>query len=194
MARIDRKLNLVIEIDRDDGPLYVHSTPIRIEIFRKYYLPISNCFAEMWSQGPSYIIASAPRVASLALRQTAENLGVWEGDEGVENGLMREIRRLTNVTSPGPNGWDVLPMEMAISRGLMTDQEMLEVENAIVFFTVASCMVRAKDLAELSSRIGVWGLQTTLLNATEYTASLQTLKPSDNTGESPIPAVALPPH
>src|SRR3954465_11092498 len=93
--RIDKRLNLVIPIETSIGTVFVHSCPIRREIFEKYFLIISKTFAAIYSEGLNVI--AGPRVALMMLKQIAINANAWEGNDGVESGLLNEIRRITNV-------------------------------------------------------------------------------------------------
>ena len=75
--KIDKKLNLVIPIETDDGTLYVHSMPIRREIFDTYFLVLSKTFAAIHGEGLGEI--AGPRVAALILKKIAMDTGMWEG-------------------------------------------------------------------------------------------------------------------
>jgi hypothetical protein len=97
---------------------------------------------------------------------------------------MMEIRRLSNVVALGPKGWAGVPLQVALDEGTIGEDERAEVENAIVFFTVASLVHRRADLpAILDGASKLWGAQTTLLNATEFAASLPTSTKDASSGE-----------
>jgi len=185
MAGIDRKLNLVIPVDNSDGSVtYVHSTPISREVFERYFKIIARTFAEIYSGG--YTVYAGPRVAALLLKSTAMDLGVWDGPTGVERGLMAEIRRLTNVVLPAPQGgWVTMPFVEAIKAGQINDDDVAEVDNALAFFTVACAMHKKSDLMGiLSGASKLWGGSTTSFNCTEFAASLTTSTEVGNTGET----------
>lgn len=174
--RIDKKLNLVIPVERDDGSMvYVHSMPISREVFETYYLEISKAFAMIHSQGLGAI--AGPRVAALLLKRAAQETGNWDGDSGVANGLMNEMIRLTNVVAPAAGrGWAVAPYEEAYRAGTISPDDDAEIKNAIVYFTLASSMYRRNILADVLDGAGkLWGAQSTSSNCTEYAASLLTL-------------------
>ena len=185
-ARLNRKLNLVLDIETGDGIVHIHSMPISREVFEDNFLPISRAFTAVYSNslGP----VTGPRVAALLLRQEAQTLGVWEK---TQQSLMAEIYRLTNVVAPGPNGWETMPFDVAKKRGVLDDDEAAEVENCIVYFTCASS-IRLKQEMELA-REGLrtlWGAQTTSLNVTEYTRSLPTSTQEETTGGNPKTAAS----
>lgn len=181
--KINKKLNLVIPIETDEGlTIYVHSTPIMRETFEMYYKVISSVFTEIYSGGIG--ITSAPRVASLLLKDKAKELGIWEGPVGVKNGLVEEIKRLTNVIAPTENGWSVIPIETAISKNLINEDDAAEVDNAICYFIVASSMHKKSELRPVLDLVSkLWGGQVELLNAMDYAASLVTSTEIESIGE-----------
>lgn len=181
---LDKHLNLVVPVDREHGPtVYVHSTPIRREIFEAHFLPISKAFARIHAEGLGPI--SGPRVALLMLRKVSQELGAWDGEGGVEAALIPEIRRLTNVLMPGEAGWSSIPFDLAEKHGRLSGEDAAEVMNAIAFFICASVMVKRRDLADyMGMALQIWGGQTTSLNATEFAASLPTSTGTVSSGQS----------
>lgn len=170
--RINKKLNLVIPVDTEDGTVYVHSTPISREIFEQYFLPISRTFAEIYRQRLD--IVAGPRIAMMMLRKAATDLGVLEGPDGVENGLIAEIRRLTNVAIPSDKGWETYPLQDVISRSLLSEDDISEIEGAVTFFICASAMHRKSELPIiLNGMTSLWDAQTTLLGFSEFVTSLR---------------------
>lgn len=181
--RIDRKLNLIVPVEREGlGTVYVHSMPISREVFERYFLVIGRAFALIYSKDLNFF--AGPRVAKLLLRNAAEEVNAWKGPEGVEAGLLGEIRRLSNVSVPREGGgWETLPYETALARGIFSEDEVEECENNICFFILNSAVQkRSSLLAFLVAMNEYWGTQTTLLNATEYTTSLPTLTPAASSG------------
>lgn len=184
--RIDRKLNLVYEIEgAENYKFYVHSMPISRQVFTQYFKVISRTFAQFFNNNLGF--SAGPRVAALMLQEEAEALGTWEGPGGVKDGLMAEIRRLTNVVLPGKSkGWETLPYEVARSREMLTEDEQMEVEGIICFFIVNSAMHKSETLRGiLWGMNGLWGTQTSFSNVTEFTASLPPLT-TDATLEPPL--------
>ena len=171
--RIDAKLNIVIEVETDEGTIFVHSVPISRDVFERYFLVISKTFAAIISEGLSFI--SGPRVAAMMLKKIATDMGVWEGRDGVSNGLVAEIRRLSNVIIPTSSGWKTVPFQDAIDKKLMNEDDIAEVEGIIAFFICASAMTRKTEIAAILDRMQLWGARVTSLNCTEYAASLPTL-------------------
>lgn len=187
--KLDKRLNLIIPVERPDGSsIYVHSTPISRAVFERYFLLISKTFTAIYTQGLG--ITAGPRVAAMLLKRLAVEAGEWDGPEGVEAGLMAEIRRLTNVVAPGSNGWQTIPYQEAVDQKHLDEGDASEVENALVFFTVASSMHRKAELTGILEGISkLWGAQTDSLNSTEFANSLQTLTATDNSGATATPSL-----
>jgi hypothetical protein len=180
--KIERNLNFVIPVERDDGTtVYVHSMPISADVFEQYFLVISKTFARIYLEGLGQ--TAGPRVAAMLLKDVAMERGLWEGPAGVERGLMNEIRRLSNVVAPGPKGWTTFPFQEAIDQKFLDSSDIREVENALVFFTVASSMHRRQEVrAVLEGAGSLWGAQVESSSSTEFCASLQTSTATANTG------------
>lgn len=190
-SRVNRKLNLVIPVDTAGGALYVHSIPISREVFERYWLPISKAFAGIYGQGLS--VMAGPRVAALMLKKVSEEAGLWEGPDGVEKGLMNEIRRLTNVAVPNRvnGGWEVVPYDDVVRQKRLDPDDLSEIENALVFFICASSMHREAEIQNILTGMSLlWGAQTTSSSCTEYANSLPTSTVIDSSGETaPISSV-----
>lgn len=186
--RVDDRLNLVLPISRADGStVYIHSMPIPRDVFETYFLVISKTFSEIYTEGLN--VVSGPRIAAMMLRKVATDMRQWDGPGGVRQGLMEEIRRLSNVAAPGPNGWETLPLSLALDRGVIDEEDAWEAENTIVFFIVNCAMhTRAIIPSVLEQMRNLWAIQTSPLNITGFCASLATSTATDNTGETAIPA------
>lgn len=173
--RIDRKLNFVIPIvDEDDKPYaYVHSAPISTDVFDKYFLPLARTYSSIFALGLGPI--AGPRVADKLLKKTSMDIGIWEGPEGVQAGLISEIHRLTNVVTIGKNGWETVPFGFAKQNKLLNDADIAEVEAAICFFCVTYAVHPRNKLSEyLGVASSLWTAQTTSSNSTEFANSLPT--------------------
>ena len=182
---IDRKLNLVLTVERADGSIvHVHSTPIRQAVFAQYYKVLAKTFAQIYSGG--YGVTAAPRIAAMLLKDVAAEEG---GRAGVQEGLINEIRRVTNVVVLGERGWETLPLDDALKRDLLDEDDASEVENAVVFFIVASVMHKRAELrAVLDVVRGIWGGQLVSSTCTEYAASLPTSTAAASTGATATPS------
>ena len=190
VLRIDRKLNIVFELESPDGRFFVHSTPISFEVFETYFMVISKTFSRMYAEG--MLLTTGPRVASLLLKKTAMEMRVWDTPNGVKNGLINEIYRLTNAVILGKDGWGTLPLHTAIQQEMLSEDDIREVENLLVFFTCASHMHTRTQLPGILLGIQLWGALTTSLNCTEYANSLPTSMQGASTGAKTAAELLLP--
>ena len=184
---IDRKLNLVIPVENGDQTSYVHSTPISRQVFEANFEAIGRTFSRIYGGG--YGLMAGPRIAAMMLRKVAEDFG---GDDPtaraaslalVESSLMNEVRRLSNWVAVGPSGWASIPYQEAVDKKLISEDDAAEVENALVFFTVASSMHKKSELPIiLAGASKIWGARIELSNSTAFAASLRTSTEAASSG------------
>ena len=180
--KIDKNMNLVIPVTRSDGvDIFVHSTPISALIFEKYYRPLAEAFNYLHTH--QLWMATGPRIAFLTLKDKSEQLGLWDGQDGVERGLMAEIHRLTNVMVTGDKGWETIPFDEAVKRNMVEKEDVSEVDNRIIFFTLGYSLHNRKDRWDmLDVPLTLWGAQIVSLNCTAYLNSLKTSTEGGNSG------------
>lgn len=185
---IDKKLNLVIPLDYGKTTIYVHAAPISRETFETHFMVMSKAFATIHREHLN--VAVGPRVAALVLKQEAEELGIWDGGTGVQNTLIAEMNRLTNVIIPrDTGGWETVPFQEAIDHKRIDEDDLAEVNNALVFFTLASSIYPRRDqVVMLAVALSLWGGLLVPLDSTAYAASLKTSTETGSTGEKPKPA------
>lgn len=189
--KINKRLNLVLPIydpstfEKDEATgkteeiehvrCHVFSTPLQRETFDRYYMVIGQAFNTIMTKNLEFI--GGAKLAYHVVRDIAVKSGEWEGDEGVENGLINEILRLTNVFAPSPRGWTMIPFEDACAGGILDEDDAAEVRNACVFFTLMSTMVRKDEVAgALRIPLRVWSARLESLSSTEFMNSLPTSK------------------
>lgn len=187
--KLDKKLNFIVPIEEADGTKrYVHSAPVGEAVFDKFFMTIGQAFNEIYGGGLGML--AGPRVAAKLIRRIAERTETLDGPDGVEAGFFGNIRRLSSYVAPrGDGSWEPIPLDEALAKGLLSAEDASEVENALAFFTVASCMHRRSELPtilEVVSRI--WDAQTSSSNSTEFSASLRTSTAPENTGAKPKPS------
>jgi hypothetical protein len=200
--RIDEQLNIVIPVDRANGTtIYIHAAPLSREVFQKYWLVLSKAFAGMYGEGLGSI--AGPRIAALMLRRVSESMELrggineWNAPDGVENGLMPEIRRMANVAAMATNGsgrgWQLFTLEHAIAHNMIDIEDLDEIDGVLVFFTLVWRLHRRADRRTmLDGGVKGWGASTSSLALSAFVASLPTSTETASTGGSP-PAPLSPP-
>ena len=184
--KIDRKLNLVMQIQTaKNGMIHVHSASIGREIFEQFYLELGKVFSQCFdSVNQAHLALSAPQLAYPALKSIAIKAGNWDGVGGVKFGLVNEIIRLTNVLIANEKGWESLPLDTAVKRELLDEDEEAEILSSLVFFTAIS-KVAPKDLKnsflEMAGSLRNWVLISS--DSTAYMNGLPILTKKEPTGK-----------
>lgn len=189
MVKINRKVNLALTLLNEEGNprAYVYSAPLGREVFETYFMTLTKTYAAMVENGSEWMFRMGPRVASLMIKRVATLDGSWSGPDGVEQGLMNEVRRLTNVYVLQEKGWDTIPYDDARRDNLLDADEQLEVENALTFFTCCSASMSPMEGNEfLAAVFGLFGAEVSLLSDTEWMNSLPTSTPAGSSGEKVI--------
>lgn len=182
--KIDKKLNLVTNITREDGSIvYLHVTPFPYEVVEENCILLGNLFTKFISQVGGL---GAARVAAMMLRQSLKA----EIDSGRQAGptLVDEIQRLTVVIHNDGGQWKTVPLEVAFKQGIIDPDEYREVEGEVVFFMVSSAIQKASLLAPtVGTVIKMYDGQLTSSSVTAYRDSLQTSKPVTDTQTQNVP-------
>ncbi|CAD6007499.1 hypothetical protein ACR47K_002625 [Escherichia coli] len=177
--KISRNLNLIIPVRTEKGNGWVHATPISKEVFKEHFFILSKTFSAIFSEGLG--VVAGPRIAFLMLERISRDSNIWEGDKGVRNTLVNEVIRLANLVYPVEGkGYDTIPLDMALEREII---DLDEVAGELIFFTCVSSInspEQAKGTMDVVN--GVWSTQCSLLNLTEWIASLPTLKSAASSG------------
>jgi hypothetical protein len=190
--KIDRKLNLVLPIIRDDGTqFFVHSTPISNDVFQQYWEIAGQTMNALYSRGFGMF---APRYACMMLLKIAKENGGTdpkrqaEEVQRVEQGFLAELHQRTNVFALGEKGWELRAFDEAKSSGLIDDDEAAEIDNAVVFFTLASRSHLKSQMEEVRGALSLWKARTELLDCTAFRKSLPTSTVGASTGETATPS------
>jgi hypothetical protein len=178
--KINKALNLVIPVELNGVECFVHSTPISYEVFEKYFWVMSRTFGVIESMPASHV--SGPRIAAMMLKKQAEITGEWEGQDGVEKGLINEIRRLTNIVIPGSRGWELTPYYDAIQRGIISTEDAREIDGIVTYFILASAMHKRDLLKPTLELLSMWGARPESLDCSAFVNSLPTLTEAENFG------------
>ncbi|EOE4338134.1 hypothetical protein ACKEKL_003796 [Klebsiella variicola] len=189
--KIDKKLNLVTNITREDGStVYLHVTPFPYEVVEEYCVLLGNLFTNFITQiGP---LGSA-RVAAMMLKkrlrqeQDARLEALKEDGKSLSElpkslTIVDEIQRLTVVIHNVGGQWKTTPLEVAFNQGIIDPDEYREVEGEVVFFMVSSAIQKASLIAPtVGTVIKMYDGQLTSSSVTAYRDSLQTSKPDTDT-------------
>ncbi|MEA8842197.1 hypothetical protein PZS70_22695 [Citrobacter freundii] len=194
--KIDKKLNLVCSISRDNGSLiYVHTSPFPYEVVEEHCLMLGSLFTSFIAQIGGL---GAARVAAMMLRKKLKREQELKEDEGVKGeqtqqvqqtpNIVDEIQRQTTVIFNDNGQWKSVPLDSALKQGIISADEFREVEGEIVFFMVSSAIQKPELIKPtVGSVIGMFGGQLTLSTATEWRGSLLTSKTDTDTPNQTAP-------
>lgn len=177
--KISRNLNLIIPVRTEKGNGWIHATPISKEVFKEHFFILSKTFSAIFSEGLG--VVAGPRIACLMLERISSDMNIWDGEKGVRNTLVNEIIRLANLVYPVEGkGYDTLPLDMALERGIV---EFDDVAGELVFFTCVSSINTPEQTEQMMLAVsGMWNSRTSSLSLTEWIASLPTLNPVASSG------------
>lgn len=178
--QLDPSLKLVLERRNESGPYYVYSSSVARNTVKEYWEVIKNSIGRLYAGGDPRM---APKFAGDAVRATAKELGVADD---VEKYFLAEIRRLTIVVKRGDKGWEQIPFDEA-AKTFLDEDEVDEIEGAIVFFTLAWRFHSTNDRAKvITAAVLLWAGRTISSSFTEWFASLPTLKETVASGETTL--------
>lgn len=182
--KIDKKLNLVCSISRDDGSLiYVHTSPFPYEVVEEHCLMLGSLFTSFIAQVGGL---GAARVAAMMLRKKIKKEQEVTGQDGPN--IVDEIQRQTTVIFNDNGQWKSVPLDSAMKQGIISADEFREVEGEIVFFMVSSAIQKPELIKPtVGSVLGMFGGQLTLSTATEWRGSLLTSKTDTDTPNQTAP-------
>jgi len=178
---IDRTLTFVMPVETPKGEAVVRSTPVSAVFFRRHFLVISKTFNRLHAEGLNALTAF--RVAAMMLEQIErEDAGVGPDDLARPSPIMNEIRRRTMVEYPGQGAvtWD-----QVVSAKMFGEEDIGEVENAVVFFIVASAMYHRRDVeAMVGGAAKLWNARLESSKATASETSSQTSTAPASSGDT----------
>lgn len=181
IVKIDKKLNLVTNITREDGSIvYLHVTPFPYEVVEEHCLLLGNLFTNFISQVGGL---GAARVAAMMLRKKLKREQELNADNGQHGpNIVDEIQRLTSVVWNDGGTWKTTSFDAAMKQGIISPDEYREVEGEVVFFMVSSAIQKAQLIAPtVGSVIGMFGGQLESLSVTAFRDSLLTSNPPTDT-------------
>lgn len=171
--KIDKKLNFVSTIMRDDGSIvYLHVVPFPYEIVEQNCVLLGNLFNNFFTLVGS---TGAPRVAAMMLRNALKSR--YEDDAPKGPTIVDDIQRLTTVIWKDNGIWKPVTLDVALRQEIITEDEYREIEGEIVFFMVSSAIQKANLIAPtVGSALQMYSGQLVSLSATAYRDSLPTSK------------------
>ena len=181
IVKIDKKLNLVTNITREDGSIvYLHVTPFPYEVVEEHCLLLGNLFTNFISQVGGL---GAARVAAMMRRKTLKREQELNADNGQHGpNIVDEIQRLTSVVWNDGGTWKTTSFDAAMKQGIISPDEYREVEGEVVFFMVSSAIQKAHLIAPtVGSVIGMFGGQLVSSSVTAFRDSLLTSNPPTDT-------------
>ena len=137
--KINEALDIVLDIKSDESgkpTLRVFHTPIGRDVFELNYRLLSSVFSELWAPGSFHALSAGPRIASMVLRDVSRKQAEGALDEYDKNNnaavsFLNEIRRLSMILVPTSAGWEKIPVQSALSKGIIDEEEWEEVESAL---------------------------------------------------------------
>jgi hypothetical protein len=179
--KIDRKLNIVLELELEDGrPAHVHSVPVDDRVCEAHYMLISTAMTQLYRK-----LGANPAAVSRICYFKLRDLIAEDPDfKGAEQSFLQEIWRLTNVSIPGERGWEMVPFYECLQDGnpYLSRRDVTEVQNYICFFTAASWLHPRHEREGLYEYLIQSGAQITSSSFTEVTSSLPIWKPDESIG------------
>lgn len=182
--KIDKKLNFVSTIMRDDGSIvYLHAVPFPYEIVEQNCVLLGNLFNNFFTLIGS---TGAPRVAAMMLRNALKSR--YEDDAPKAPTIVDDIQRLTTVIWKDNGVWKPVTLDVALRQEIITEDEYREIEGEIVFFMVSSAIQKANLIAPtVGSALQMYSGQLVSLSATAYRDSLPTSKTATATPSQTAP-------
>lgn len=181
--KIDKKLNFVSTVSRDDGSLiYLHVVPFPYDVVENNCLLLGGMFNNFFTLVGSM---GAPRVAAMMLRQTLKS---QQDDGRLPAGptIVDDIQRLTTVIWSDVGVWKTCPLDTALKQGILSDDEYREVEGEIVFFMVSSAIQKPSlFVPTIGKALEMYSGRLVLLSATAFKDSLLTSKTDTDTPAPP---------
>ncbi|MBW8067065.1 MAG: hypothetical protein GJU73_06410 [Ferrovum sp.] len=190
--RIDDNLNLVFpirtetieegKITKEIPLIYAFHSPITREVYEANYRIMALAKSVIYAKGIQFAVGTGPLIASLVLKEEAhrdaEERGIPDPDLA-SRAFLAEIKRLTMIVGPSDNGFKPLPVDAALSSGMIDADEWREAESQLVFFSVTSYLVKqSKKKMAMDSAAFFLGGGLVSSNCTEWAVFSPTSSPS----------------
>lgn len=173
--KVNAALNFVVPLYHDEADAdpyaYVHATPIATSVFEANFRLLIRTYQTMMEEGPT-----AMKFARLFMRDAAAALVGPNGNaDAYAAPLVNEISRLSHVMVGTPKGWESVPLQQAISSGLLDDGDGDAAMGAVIcFLAVWHVSPKQPRQAFLETATQIWGAVLSPLQPSEWIASLPT--------------------
>lgn len=161
--------------------LWAYHIPISEAVFEANYRILAQTrFDLRYDTQLGYTSSSALRIATLTLRDAAKRDAAEHGTPDMGPAFLNELANLTTFIAPSTTpgiGFEYLPAEQAVKRGVITAGEWKEVEAFLVFFTAIYAMdpVSKREATGIGHRLAaILGGSMTSSELTDFAASLPT--------------------
>lgn len=198
--KINDNLDIILDIRQDEAgkaTLRLFHTPIDRDVFELNYKLLSSVFSEIWGQGSFHAMSAGPRIASMVLKDVAKKQALSDSEDydpqnNISTSFLNEIKRLTMILAPSASGWEKIPVQSAIARGVIDLEEWQEAESSLVFFTSAFHLARR---SERESRMKILlGLLRGRLASSDSTDQIASSPISTGEGTSAPPKLSSVPY
>lgn len=164
--------------------VWAYHTPISTEVFRANYRIIAATKAALFAKGRAFVAVAGSSIAALTLSDAARADAAELGIEDASSSFLAELKRLTLILAPSKDGFEQVPVDVALSRNVIDSDDWGEAESAIVFFTSVYALERRANRQTMGTSLALMiGGSMTLLGPTEYLASLQTSTAPETSAE-----------
>lgn len=179
--KINDNLDIILDLRTNEegkSTLRLFHTPISRDVFELNYRLLSSVFSEIWGQGSFHAMSAGPRIASMVLRDVCKRQAdasseEYDSQNNAAISFLNELKRLSMILAPGSSGWEKIPVQSAISRGIIDPEEWQEAESSLVFFTSAFHLARRSERESRTKiLLGLLKGQFASSDSTEPTASL----------------------
>ena len=132
--RIDKDLKLVLDRQNQDGvPYHVFASSLPKLAVQSFSDVIARAIGRIYGNSAFGPPGAAPFAAD-AVRQIAKEMGI---EREVESNFIGEIRRLAMIVLPNGASWEPVPIDEAVKREFISEDEAEEIESLLVFFILA---------------------------------------------------------
>jgi hypothetical protein len=121
--------------DQGEPLIYAYHISISPEVLTANYTILVAANAKTWQRGGDFAAASAT-TANIALLDAAKAEAELRGTESLGPAFLAELKRLTYILSPGDNGYEQLPVDIALGKNVISKDDWSEAEAFLCFFTL----------------------------------------------------------